>query len=173
MVTEKDLFNFVFFKETLEEGKLHQILENKLYQDAVKFYLSMKEFMEKEITFELKRKIASKISSYQLKNTFILFPFNEEKVIKKNIIRFAAASAKEDEEIIAKTFLDEGKNFLIRFIKGKSGSKIYVFSTKNNIIKNFEIVLHPKEYKFRMENNSEPIILASQEIPESVEIKFN
>lgn len=173
MISEKDIFNYVFFKRRLSNDKVLEIEREEFLKEPVKFYTSIKTMIKSEIPFETKKKISSKISSYKLSTSFLLYPVNDEIIVKKNTARFAAASAKKDENIIVKTFLDEEKKYLIRFVRMNSESKIYIFSTTDEKIEDFEVIVHPLEKVFQMKNNSKPLIFESEEIPESVEIKFH
>ncbi len=173
MITEQDIFNYVFFAHLLGKESIQEIEKGENYADTLRFYNSIKEYIEDELPFELKKKISLKIPSYKLKNKFLLHAVNDEKFFKKKVVHFAAASAKENEEIIAKTFLDKGKNYLIRFVRKNSESKVYVFSTKNEIMQNFKIVAYPANLTIQVKDNSEPIIFSATETPDYFELIFN
>jgi hypothetical protein len=119
-----------------------------------------------------KQKLAQKISSYKLNNVIQLSPVQELKK-KRNGIVLAAASEEEKPKIITKTFYDADKTYIIKVINYSDNSKIFVFSTQQEVIKDFEIIILPENKKYHCNDNSLPLELSTPIEAESIQIEFN
>lgn len=60
-------------------------------------------------------------------------------------------------EMTTKTFVDNDKEYLIKVLNYADVTKVFVFSTKDEVIKNFDIVIEPNNLKYHFEDNSEPL----------------
>lgn len=171
-ITERDIFNFVFYPE-LVRGEIKSFLgsiENS--NDTIIFYKELKSSLNEPIENNLKKKISQKISAYKYKDAIQLFPIDEIKK-KKNGIVLAAASEEEKPKIITKTFYDADKTYIIKVINYSSSAKIFVFSTQQEVIKDFEIIVLPENKKYHCKDNSLPLELNSPVEAESIQIEFN
>lgn len=171
-ITERDIFNFVFYPELVkDEIRLFlQSIENTT--DAIIFYKNLKASLNEPIDNNLKMKIAQKIKAYKYNNIIKLFPVEELKK-KKNGVVLAAASEEEKPRIVTKTFYNEDKTYIIKVINYKDNSKIFVFSTQQEVIKDFEIIILPENKKYHCNDNSLPLELSSPVEAESIQIEFN
>lgn len=165
MINEHDIFCYVFFPEVLSPVKKEIIEENSTYREALEFYLSLKKDMGNTPDYNLKEKIAAKIPAYTLSNVIRLFPMKEHLHPGTNG-RLAAASKELVPKMYTKTFVDTEKEYLIKFLHFEDITKVFVFSTKNEVVKDFDIVTHPDNLRYHFKDNSEPL-----EIKESIEIE--
>lgn len=171
-ISERDIFNFVFYPDLVrEEIKLFlQSIEDST--DAIIFYKELKESLDKGISIETQKKLSEKIPAYKFSNVIELYPIEEIKK-KRNSYTLAAASPEEQPKIVTKTFYDEDKSYIIKVINYEKNSKIFVFSTQQEVIKNFDIVVKPENQRFHLDDNSLPLELSNRIAPESISIEFN
>lgn len=140
--------------------------------DAIIFYKELKSELEKPISLDIKKKLAEKIPTYSFSNIIQLYPVAEIKK-KKNGVVLAAASPEETPKIITKTFYDEDKSYIIKVINYEKNSKIFVFSTQQEVIKNFDINILPENKKYHCNDNSLPLELNMPVQADTIQIEFN
>ncbi len=173
-ITEREIFDFVFFPENLPIDKVEYLKNFNEFDDEIKFYHSLKASFEEELSEDIKQKLAERIPIYIPTKIFFLFPVKE--VIKEknsDVTVLAAASPKEKPSVKAKTFIDESNHYLIRLLNFKDSAKIYVFSTTEEVLKDYKIVIRPSEQIFEQTDNSSPIELNSPIEAENIELQFN
>lgn len=171
-VTERDIFNFVFYPGLVRaEIKmfLHSIEEST---DAIIFYKELKNSLNTEVSIETQKKLSEKIPIYNFNNIIKLYPVEEFKK-KNNNFTLAAASPEESPKIVTKTFYDEDKSYIIKVINYKKNSKIFVFSTQQEVMKNFDLIIQPNNEKHHIKDNLIPLELNKQTQAESIQIEFN
>jgi len=160
-INERDLFNFVFSKGLLDKEKAEYIKVKNLFNEEIFFLKSLKNASSEKITPDSKRKIAQKIPSYKYFGTIELYPEDVKKIKLKfnKSLLLAADSAELKPQNTSQTFIDENKNYLIKLISSETESKIFVFSTKEELLYNLNITLEPQHIKFHMNDNSKPLEL--------------
>ena len=82
VITEQDLFYYVFFPESVPDKKKEMIETDNSYNDILEFYRQLKLNSEKKPDESLKRKIANKIPAYSLSNVIQLYGLKEFGVTK-------------------------------------------------------------------------------------------
>jgi hypothetical protein len=173
-ISERDIFNFVFYPEKLSVEKVEHLKTSKLFDEEIDFYRLLRNSMEEELSEDVKLKLAEKIPLYVPMKIFVLFPVKETVKKRKNDVPiFAAASPNEKPAVAAKTFMDENNHYLIRLLNFKDSSKIYVFSTTDEILKNYKVVVKPSGQTFGQIDNSSPIEISTPIEAESIELQFN
>lgn len=171
-ISERDIFNFVFYPDLVrEEIKmfLHSIEDST---DAIFFYKELKDSLSKDLLLSIKQKLAKKIKLYKFNNVIQLYPVQEINK-KRNGTVLAAASVDEKPKIITKTFYDADKTYIIKVINYTENAKIFVFSTQQEMIKDFEIIILPENKKYHCNDNSLPLELNAPVEAESIQIEFN
>jgi hypothetical protein len=170
-ISERDIFNFVFAPHLLDDEKKEAVSKN--FPGDVHFYKELKKGKE-DFPEEIKYKIKEKIPAYNLLNSVKLFPYNENKIKKrKDRPTLAAGSAALKENLIVTTFFDEQKKFISRLLVENDQSKLYIFSTEEEVLNNLKIKMLPSKREYFMENNSSPLLFQSSEKIESIEISFD
>lgn len=160
MITEQDIFNFVFFPHVVDEDKKRYISQRNEFKDLVDFYRSIKDESEKPISDKVKRDLSLKINLYGHTRFFRLKKVENVPAQRNSDMVVLAAAADEDApSVIAKSFIDENNQFLIRVIKTRDITKIYSFSSDNQEIHNFRLKILPSGREFLVENNSKPLEL--------------
>lgn len=171
-VSDRNIFNFIFYPSIVrEEIKLFlQSIEEST--DAIIFYKELKDSLSKDLSLSIKQKLAEKIKLDKFNNVIQLYPVQEISK-KRNGVVLAAASPEETPKIVTKTFYDEDKSYIIKVINYEKNSKIFVFSTQKEVIKNFDILVKPENHRFHLEDNSLPLEVNNRIFPESISIEFN
>ena len=174
-VTERDIFNFVFFPESVPEEIRAFLSSIEDTSEAVIFYKEMKSALDEEISPSLKKKIAEKIEAYKLPNVITLYPMHEPlKKKKPEFLVLAAASENNTApKMVTKTFVDDGKDYLIKVLTYGNNTKVFVFSTHDEIIKDFNIVIEPQNLKYHLEDNTEPLKIDQAIEADLVKLEFN
>lgn len=171
-ITERDIFNFVFYPDLVREEIKSFLVSIEDSTDAIIFYKDLKESLSQELSSSIKQKLAEKIESYKYTTVIQLFPTDEIKK-KRNGVVLAAASEEEKPKIITKTFYDADKTYIIKIINYLSNSKIFVFSTQQETVKDFDIIILPQNKKYHFNDNSLPLELNTPVEAESIQIEFN
>ena len=65
-ISEIDIFNFVFFNDSLSDEEKKAIESNKDYYGLIEFYKNQKEELDKSIKDKTKKKLAKLIPAYKL-----------------------------------------------------------------------------------------------------------
>ena len=173
-ITERDIFNFVFFREEFPEEKKDYLKNSLMFKEEIEFYSSIKNSLNEDINFETKRKIASKISAYKPVNVIQLFPVTEHyKPKHSNGLVLAAAAEVEKPKVSTKTFYDEDKTYIIKVINYEKSSKVFVFSTQYELVKDFHLNILPQNLKYHIPDSSIPLELDFIVEPESISLEFN
>ncbi|MDO8550672.1 MAG: hypothetical protein Q7S39_11060 [Ignavibacteria bacterium] len=180
-ITERDLFNYVFYKDLVDKDKVEFLEGNDTYKDEIDFFSSLKDSLSEEISSDLKKKIAQKIPAYNFSNlawrqtgVIVLYPAVEKKnkQKRKDKLVLAADSAELKSQHTSQTFSDEKKQYLVKLINSDSNTKIFVFSTSESELKNLKLTLHPKEKEYLLKDNSNPLEVNEDITAESISLEF-
>lgn len=171
-ITERDIFNFVFYPGLLNKEIKAFLASIEESSDAIAFYKELKSELENNLTNEIKAKIKNKIPAYHPLNLIELYALKEPKVKKQNGSRLAAASTELKPKMTTKTFVDNEKEYLIKILTYGNTTKVFVFSTQDEIVKNFNIVFEPQHLKFHLDDNSEPLKVDNLLEVEQIHIEF-
>lgn len=173
MINEQDIFTYVFFPKKLSSDKRQIIASDKTLEDTIEFYRHLKRHSENEPSRSLQKKIAAKIPAYKLADVIYLYPLKDSKSQYQNGSHMAAATKELIPKMTTKTFVDNEKDYLIKVLNYSDSTKIFVFSTKDEVVKNFEIILEPQNLKYHFENNSEPLIINHMIDAEKILLRFD
>lgn len=155
MLTEKDIFDFVFFPQNLSEEKQDRILKSSNFDGLIDFYSNLKSEINKQISESVREKLLEKINLYKVQKFFRLKLVEEPKAKRNSeFLVLAAASASGEPKITAQSFIDEQNHLLVRVIKSKDITRIYTFSTEDKALKNIKIKTLPSGKEFFMPDNS-------------------
>jgi len=81
-----------------------------------------------------------------------------------------AASAVEEPKVVAKSFVDEDKTFVLRMIRMDNKTRIYPFPLLTNKVQKLKITLHPSEKTYTVDSDKHLELDISDEI-ESVSVE--
>ncbi len=172
-ISERDIFNFVFFEDLVSPEKTKFISGTNDFGEIINFYSSLKSALAKNIPLKIKNKIREKIPVYRVLS-YKLFPLTNSSLKKKSSgLTLAADSPLIKSKMTNATFIDEEKHFLIKLLNFENSAKIFVFSTDDEIIKNYKIIIQPSNIIFEQTDNSQPILIDSTVEASSIELEFN
>lgn len=173
LLDEQDLFNYVFFPDMVEKEIKLKIETDISYQKILEFYGQLKKDSANPIDDTVIKMISNKISAYRLLNVVRLYPLHEPAAAKKIINRYAADSKELKPKMTTKTFVDNDKEYMIKVLNYGEMTKVFVFSTKDEIVRNFEIIIEPHNLKYHFKDNSEPLKIEKPIEAEKIEIRFS
>lgn len=173
MITEKDIYNYIFFPHLLDEEKKKIMTESTDYAGLIDVYRGIKAGTEKIPDNSIKNSLAAKIRLYDYNRFFRLKNVEGEKPKRKREFTvLAAASENEKPSVTAKSFLDENNQYLIRVIKTTDKTRIYSFSANEQEIKNFKLTILPAGKEFIMKDNSAPLEIDEDLVFEEVQLEL-
>ena len=172
-ISERDIFNFVFYESLLSPEKIKFIDDSDGFNEVVNFYKNLKSAISQNISTEIKNKLREKIPAYRV-SSYKLFPMPDISQKKKpSILTLAADSGKIKSNTTTTTFIDEEKQFLIKLLNFENSAKLFVFSTDDEVIRNFKIIIQPSNLVFEQADNSQPLQIDNPIQAASIELEFN
>jgi hypothetical protein len=172
-ITEKDIIDFVFYREALDSQKIAEIENNDNFKEQLEFFAELKKQLSLELSTGLKKKLAEKIPAYRTENIIALHPVKVPGTGEKiHLLKYAAASGEEKGTNVI-TFLNEDKNFLIRLHKLVENYKIFVFSTTQQKLNNLELTFYPSGDKVSLKDNRESYFISISQMPDRIDMKLN
>jgi hypothetical protein len=173
-VTERDIFNFIFYPQSVRKEIKAFLSSIQDTSEAVIFYKELKSGLAQRPPVSLRKKIAKKISAYTFENKINLYPLHEplHKRKPEHLVLAAASEKNSVPKLVTKTFVDDGKDYLIKLLTYGKNSKIFVFSTQDEILKDFDIVISPQNLRFHLNDNTEPLKIDQSIDPEQITIEF-
>jgi len=172
-ITERDIFNFVFERSALPPETIEFIESTNTYREEIAFYESLKKSFNDTLSGDLKRKLSNRIPAYKHERVIELFPTRIENGRKKNVVRFAADSPKTLPKISADTYIDANSEYMIRIIKEREITKLFIFAVSGEDLKDFKIVLHPCGTEYHCQDNSNPLEVGNGHPIEKINLIFN
>ena len=172
-LTEKDIFKYVFFRETLENAKVQEIEGDTSLQNEIQYYADLKEQLSTEISDSAKKRLDEMIQAYNLDTIISLQPIKvqpEAKSIK--LLKYAAAT-EENETGPVITFANENKDYLIRLHKMDEKYKIFLFSTIQDKLEHIELTFFPSKEIISIKDNQNPFTISLSQFPDKIDMKLN
>lgn len=171
---EQDIFNYVFFPHNLSSEIKKAIEENKDLTELIDFYKVLRTDSLKPISKSLRKKIAFGIPAYNLSDEIRLYPLPAVSLKNAGGRRLAAGSESRHliSEMSSRTFVDEDKEYMIKVVIYDSTAKVFVFSVKNDIVNNFDIIIEPSEARYHFKDNSQPLVMSSEIEIDSIRLEF-
>ncbi len=173
IIYEQDLFNFIFYPENISEEKEAFIVADKTLIEALEFYKQLKNNANREHKDSFKRMIAKKIPAYTLFSIITLYPLKVSTIERTKEHRLAAGSIDLVPKMTTKTFVDNEKEYLIKVFSSGDSTKVFIFSTKDEVVKNFDLIIEPNNHTFHCDDNSEPIEINQRIEAEKIQLSFN
>jgi len=160
VITEKDIFMFVFFKENLAKVKFDYILENsKNFEDKIKFLREMLNEVSTKLPPHIWTKIKNKISKTSEPKLFLLQKKNFIQTKSNKNLVLAADSQTNTEILTTDTFIDKDANFIAKVITHSESNNIYLFSKENDKNKKYKIKVNPSGNNFTILDISNPLVI--------------
>lgn len=170
-ITEKDLFDFVFYPEVLPKDKFLFLKNSDNFSQEIAFLQQLKLSIESELSSEEKELISNKIPAYNKNSIITLNKINDITPCKDGTYRLSAASELElKPKVTIKTFINDSKNYMVKILESELNTKIFVFSTKNETVTKFKLLVEPNDLEFYFEDNSKPLVLNGKLHIESIKL---
>ena len=153
IITEKDIFNYVYYPE-------------KLIWDKRKYIDANKQLFSREI--KLCEETFAALNSQNTKKVNIIL------LDKKPVVNFqkqpeyflAADSVNLDKSISTETYTDSKNNILVKVVFYPEKTKLFIFNEENKPINNFKLNIKPLNKSYQIASSSEPL-----ELPAGLEIE--
>lgn len=169
VLTEKDLFNYVFFKKKIKEEKL-QILEDSRFEFYTFLFKNLKESLKENLSGVIKNKIKLSIKCYHPSEKISLYLI---KGIKSGRRSEKSSFSKKGKKIVSQyTYAEKDNIYLIRVINFEESANIYLFSIYEENINNVIITTYPAGESFKIASNMIPVEVEHQIAADRIEIKF-
>ena len=169
VVSEKDLFNFVFWKESLSKQKVEYIINNFLrYRESIKFLQKLFDEFANELPPKIWDKLVKKLNESYKKKIFILKKNNFRGKQYGNTPKLCAQSQYEEHPLQVDTFTEETSNFFIKVFTDSIKNKIYFFADDSKIINGIEFQIYPSGKTFKISEDSNPVIISPKEKIENI-----
>lgn len=169
IITEKDIFTFVFSNENLENEKSKFIVKNILnYKKAIDFYKDFYSTLKEDDNNITNNLLTETFKSIQDQNVITLKPFLLDNNEREYKIRFAAASSMKEDSSDATTFINEENKLLVRVIKSNGKLKIYFNAAEDSRYRDAELKFLPSNLTFKITDDC----LEIEGIPEITEIQI-
>lgn len=169
-ITEKDIFNYVFYPGELEKDKLEFIEKFRTdFQEQIEICeASMGASSLGEL--ESRQKLYSILN---LKRDSIVIEFvkteHRRKTSEENY-KLAAASPNPIEQVITDTFINEKEKYLIKVVTSQIENKIYLFNENGTEIHNYQLILSPSGKIISQKSNSIPSVVSPADKIENIKL---
>ena len=159
MITEQDIFNYVFFPETVSSEKRIKIQNDENLAEAIEFIGEVLKASKRKPEISLRKKLADKIPAYTYSNIIRLDPMKDVLGARSKHLAADSESRSLISKMMSNTFIDKDQEFMIKVISSENTSKIFVFTTNNESIQNFDILIQPNSLKYHFDDNSQPLTI--------------
>ena len=172
MITEQDIFNYVFFPDSVSPEKKIIIQNDKNLVEAIDFIGEILKATKRKPEISLRKKLADKIPAYSYSNLIRLNAINGMLPERNKHLAADSEARTLISKMMSHTFTDEDQEFMIKVISTEKTSKVFVFSNKNEEIKNFDIIIQPDNLRFHFNDNSQPLTIDHKIEIKDVQIQF-
>ncbi|MCW8850208.1 MAG: hypothetical protein OQJ81_09555, partial [Melioribacteraceae bacterium] len=140
-ISEKEIFNFIFFPEILDKEKFSFLSNTDLFKNEINLLRSIKENYNQNLSQEIIEKIISKIS--ELGSNRIIRLEKKKHPLQNNAhqLVLAADSQIKNSKQKIETFEDENSAYLVKVIMEEDLTKIYLFTRNNQEHTNLKVNL--------------------------------
>jgi len=174
MISESDLFKFVFHIDDLQIEKRTFIEDNiGKFSSEIDFLRRNKKYQsntfDENVLKEAVNKILSKNTSPKI---FYLAPKERSVTLESDSHKLAANSYKLQKSNIIDTYVDAESKYLVKIIHGDENSKIFLYDKENKDLENYTIELLPVGKTFTCKNNKSPLVIDKDIKVEEVKLFF-
>ena len=135
-ITEKDLFNYVFFPDILSRQRYNQISENKSkFFNELTFLSEYKENLKEKVSDKIIEKILSKLEAYSNSFGIVLEKTNNPHLFPSGKLVLAAESPILEQKLRTDTFEDKNSEYLVKIITDQQQNRIFIFNKDNSEMK--------------------------------------
>ncbi|MDP2302174.1 MAG: hypothetical protein Q8N03_07105 [Ignavibacteria bacterium] len=169
MITEREIFNYIFYRERVTDKIISEIVTNKLYDEAVHFYSELKNEIVQNVSLEEKKALVAKIPIYKFIRKYELLPVTTNN--SYNHMRLAACSEDNEARVTTTSFFSETKEFLCRIVSTPTQKLLYCFSTGEEELRECSLTLQPGGANYICKFNSDPLEIKTDMLIEKIVIE--
>ena len=169
IISEKTLYKFVFFPETVEEEERIFISQNvDQFRENIKFLEEMKTDLYKELPESILNRIYKKIEETSLTDGITLNLIKNTDDKGKCIL---AADSISDATPKTCSFVDETNSYLIKVINKEEKTYIYIFTKIQEEDLEYSLTLFPSKENHYLNTSDLPLIISPQQKIKSIQLK--
>ncbi len=172
IISENDLYKFIFYPEELNPEKLNYIKNNlDLFKFELDLLSELSSNLEADIPTSISDKINAKLES-QNKAKIILLEKETRNFAKESThYVLAADSPSAILQERTQTFKDKHSSYLAKVVSGKVKDKLFVFAKDEAERSSIYITFYPSKNSFRIDLNELPFHFSKENSIESIEIR--
>ncbi len=145
-ISEKDIFNFVYYPGKLKEEIKNYIFSNrKLFEEEIRLCQITKNGLTGEYA--------------QLKNLIILDKMPALELNQQPKYLIAADSINLKKSVKTETYVNKENRIFAKAVFYKDKTRVFVYSEDSSIPADFKIILKPSDLSFIIDSGNEPIDL--------------
>jgi len=161
LITEKDIFFYVFYPDKLDKDKKSFIEENqKDFDEQIYICKNIQSSINKDVDPEIISEIEKKIKEKQNLMNIELFKVENKKQMYSEYLTLAADSQIEEEKLKVDTFIDANSEYIIKVINTAKENNIFIFEKNNDLIEDFDLKILPSGIEYEHINNQKPLIIS-------------
>ena len=174
IISEKEIFTYVFFSEKLPKHKIDYIKTHaNLFEDEISFLSNILSEAQSKINPQILDTIKDKIKNYSIKKIFRLQKKNNNQKYVNGSLILAADSVRNENILSTETLIDKDSNFIAKVIKNSEGNKVYVFPKENLEFNFIELYILPSGESHKIYENNEQIVIYSNQNVDEIIIKLS
>jgi hypothetical protein len=172
IISEEDIFNYVFFQQQLEDARLDYLRKNSgQFTSQIAFYESFRPILEQNGTAaspDLDKKLAARIPAFH-EHFYELTPLRDNP--QANGFKLAAASEQVlHKKLETQTFLNDDSSLLLRLVRTDENALLYVFAQQIFKGRNLILTLHPSGREYTVTDCSKAITLDACDTVEKITV---
>jgi hypothetical protein len=171
-ISEKDLFNFVFYPNELIKDKYNFIAENfEIFSTELKMLKELHENLKIPLDESISKKLEEIINSHLENKEIILVKEQIRNEFKSNDFLLAAASTHIHQNK-TETFIDAENRYLAKIIFNTVDNKLFVFSNHMSVNQNIKVKLLPSNTTLFCNLNDFPLSIPQTENVDQIVINL-
>lgn len=159
-ISDKELFNFIFYPDKLSEEQ-YSFIKNNLdeFKNEISLLELTKSSMDDNISEDILNRIHKKIKDFEDKSFVILEKVNNKTKLDEELLILAADSPKEEKSTKIETYADKNSKYLVKVISTSTENKLHIFNKDNEEIRDFQITILPTKRNFQIESSNIPLVI--------------
>lgn len=169
IITERDIFDFVYDKSGLSAEKSNYIKQNyTLFNDLITLYESCKSI----INNPLPPIAESAFNAFMTERRPVeLYPFQINTAREKRM-RLAADSVNMNKEVKAVSFTDNDAKLIIRALFFQDKTELFVLTANDQKLENFSVLTKPSQKEYYFKDNRQSVV-TNEKLIEQIDIVYH
>ena len=172
-ISDKELFNYIFYPDKLSEEQYLFIKTNlNEFKNEISLLELTKSAMDENISEDILNRIHKKIKDFEDTSFVILEKVDNKTKLDEELLILAADSPKEEKSTKIETYADKNSRYLVKIISSSSENKLHIFNKDNEEIKDFQITVLPSGETFKIESSNFLLVIKPQQEISSISFNF-